>query len=702
MFDGSKNDRAKYAIIRRALTDYNIQFITGQKFDLKDKRKADFWDMLDMSRTKPSYGLSALEHLNSSTVPLDFAVRYQLEVCLSYGWLNEHNITKEFLKKLSAMKPEGAKYILEKAADRQCRIYDPMEIFDLPIIENSKRNIPKYCVYNRAATVTPSMLYVTMPTVETSNRIIRQYIEYEDRFLRVKFTDEKQEGRVNGQDDNKFDEIFTRIKRAMTNGIVIGDRHYEFLAFGNSQFREHGAYFFASTDDLNAADIRTWMGLFSHIQIVAKYAARLGQCFSTTRAINGTTVKVETMPDIERNGYRFTDGVGKISRFLATMIAGEFGLPNAADDYPSLFQFRLGGCKGVLAVAPDAKANEIIIRKSQYKFAATHQGLEIIRSSAFATATLNRQLIIVLSALGVPDQVFVVKQQEMLSDLSAAMTDETLALQKLQRNIDFNQMTLTVAAMILEGFMECKEPFVMSVLQLWRAWNIKFLKEKARIVIEKGAFLLGCVDETATLKGHFHDPQSRHDATRDEKLATLPEIFIQISNTDKRATYRVIEGICILARNPSLHPGDIRIVRAVDVPVLRHLKNVVVLPQTGDRDVANMCSGGDLDGDDYLVMWDMDLLPPEINHPPMDYTAAVPTEVKGEVTLDQITTFFVTYMKNDSLGRIANAHLAQADFNDLGVRDQKCKFVIFHPSLVLLIYCRLRPRRIALLCRRLF
>lgn len=139
----------------------------------------------------------------------------------------------------------------------------------------------------------------------------------------------------------------------------------------------------------------------------------------------------------------------------------------------------------------------------------------------------------------------------------------------------------------------------------------------------------------------------------------------------------------------------------MDVPALRHLKSVVVLPQTGDRDVANMCSGGDLDGDDYLVMWDMDLLPPEINHPPMDYTAAVPTEVKGEVTLDQITTFFVTYMKNDSLGRIANAHLAQADFNDLGVRDQKCKFVIFHQSLMLLIYYRLGPCRIALLCRRL-
>ena len=35
----------------------------------------------------------------------------------------------------------------------------------------------------------------------------------------------------------------------------------------------------------------------------------------------------------------------------------------------------------------------------------------------------------------------------------------------------------------------------------------------------------------------------------------------------------------------------------------------MVLPQTGDRDVASMCSEGDLDGDDILVIWYYDLLP---------------------------------------------------------------------------------------------
>lgn len=76
-----------------------------------------------------------------------------------------------------------------------------------------------------------------------------------------------------------MNEVFSRIMTAMENGIQIGDRHFEFLAFGNSQIREHGAYFFASTDHISAADIRAWMGEFRDIRIVAKHAARLGQCF---------------------------------------------------------------------------------------------------------------------------------------------------------------------------------------------------------------------------------------------------------------------------------------------------------------------------------------------------------------------------------------------------------------------------------------
>lgn len=469
-----------------------------------------------------------------------------------------------------------------------------------------------------------------------------------------------------------MNEVFTRIKRAMVNGLNVGDRHYEFLAFGNSQFRENGAYFFAPTLYLSAEKIRAWMGSFSEIKVVAKYAARIGQCFSTTRAIGGSKAFLVEIHDVKRNGFCFTDGVGKLSPFLAQLVAVELNIPLSASGPPSVFQFRLGGCKGVVAISPDAKFREIHIRPSQYKFAAPHEGLEIIRWSQFAAASLNRQLILVLSTLGVSDKVFMQKLKLQLSNLEQAMTDEKMALSLLQKDIDANQMTLAIAGMILEGFQRVREPFMTSLLQLWRAWSIKYLKEKAKISISDGALLLGCTDETGKLKGHYDLEPQKGPLSALDKEKSLPEVFVQLSKGPGNKPW-VVEGPMLLARNPSLHPGDIRVVRGVDIPELHYLKDVVAFPQTGDRDLASMCSGGDLDGDDYLVMWDKDLLAHEWNHEPMDYEPPHPLELDRKITIDDITSFFVKYMKNDNLPTIAHAHVAQADLADDGVKDHKCR-----------------------------
>jgi RNA-dependent RNA polymerase len=231
-------------------------------------------------------------------------------------------------------------------------------------------------------------------------------------------------------------------------------------------------------------------------------------------------------------------------------------------------------------------------------------------------------------------------------------------------------MTMQLAQMIFDGFMETQDPFMMSCLRLWRAWSIKYLKEKARIYVEHGAFVLGCVDETATLRGHFNDAQNTTTSPKDK--ASLPEIFLRIESPPSSGKWTVITGVCIIARNPSLHPGDVRVVCAVDKPELYHYRNCVVTPQTGDRDIPNMCSGGDLDGDDYLVIWDKDLLPEEWNHPAMNFEGAKPKESDGAVTVDDMTSFFVTYMRYDNLGRIAVAHRYWADARPEGVKDPKC------------------------------
>ncbi|KAJ5918249.1 hypothetical protein N7454_010624 [Penicillium verhagenii] len=642
-------------LIQAILNDHNIIVQEGRNLKESTERPEAVWRWIDL--TEPNKDISELESLyDPDFVHLPFPVRYQLEVCLSNRYFSEYAVTKEFLLKLVDLGDTKGKELLEHVATNRIKYHNPMDIFNLPFYRGVRTGIPKRCCFMRTARVTPTTIYYNTPTVDTSNRVTRRYIEFADRFLRVRFTDELTQGRIHSSFNDTNDETFTRIKRTLTRGITVGDRRYEFLAFGNSQFREHGAYFFAPTPDLTAAHIRAWMGQFNHIRNIAKCAARLGQCFSTTLPVVGSPVTLVQCEEVVRNGFTFSDGVGKISKFLAEMT------------------FRLGGCKGLLVVSSDPKPKEIFIRPSQFKFEAEANGLEIIRWSRYYPATLNRQMILVLSALKISDKVIRAKLDDMLKYLNKAMSQVEPAINLLRKFVDPNQITVILAQMVKEGFTQTHEPFVTSMLQLWKAWHMKNLKEKAHIVIDQGANLFGCMDEFGVLKGifnHKHDPKR---LTYSQKLEALPEIFVQICRWENQQP-EVITGLCLLARNPTLHAGDIRVVNAVDKPELRYLHDVVVLPRTGDRDLASMCSGGDLDGDDYLVFWDQELIPKNWFMPPMSYPSNKAPDLHHDVTVDEITSFFVTYMKNDSLPRIAHAHMAQADRLEYGVLEHKCKLL---------------------------
>lgn len=671
-FSLSKADQALYHDMQRALQDYNIKTISNHQIIFTPSKDPEFWKFIKR-RSEKSGTDDLLQSRSAIDSVLTFDVRYQLEVCISRGKLNEYNLTADFIRKLGHMDETEAKNLLEHIAVQKDGVIDPMSVFEADFVTSgANAKVPNYCCLVRSVVVTPTTLRLNAPSVETSNRILRQFASYSDRFLRVRFTDEAPGAKIFSTEKSNDNEIFTKIKRTMANGIIVGDRRYEFLAFGNSQFREHGAYFFAPLPDLSKWRIRAWMGSFDHIQYVALFASRLGQCFSTTRAI-ATKTRLDEISDIERNGFHFSDGVGKASPMLARIIAKSLGISQKGLEPPSVFQFRLGGCKGVLAVWPDLEGNLIHIRESQYKFPAAHEGLEVIRISQFASANLNRQLILVLASLGVPDLRFINKLRVQLSDLEEAMTNPQKALAILQRDIDHNQITLKLAEIVLDGFQERGEPFIMSLLALWRAWSVKYLKEKARITIPEGALLLGCLDETGILRGHYEaDAQLEALSSSLKRPHQIPEIFVQLSNKP-RGKSQVITGPMLLARNPSLHPGDIRVVCGVNVPELGHLKDCVVLPQTGDRDLASMCSGGDLDGDDFVIIWDQDLIPTEWNHTPMDYSPPQRVTHEGRITDNDLTNFFIDYMRNDKLPTIAHAHVALADASEDGVKSEKCK-----------------------------
>lgn len=652
------------------LGDYNVKLGQLDPFHLAEPGETNAWTLLKVSNSTSSWEL-----LNSISLP--FEVRYQLEVCISQGLFNEYSIDAEFLAKLNTFEADRARMMLEGVADHNATFYKPSDIFDEPRILHywPSAKVPAQAAMVRKATVTPTGIIFKTPSVELTNRILRQYSDLTDRFLRVQFTDELTFGRIwSDQGSEKSNELYNRVSRVLLNGIVVGDRHYKILAWSNSQFREHGAFFFCDTDHVSCSDIREWMGDLKHIRSVGKYAARMGQCFTTTRQVSGISVpKITTIDDIshQKDGAirNFTDGVGKMSPFIAAMITHEQNLL----DTPSCIQFRMGGCKGVLVVWPDVPANEVHIRPSQEKFKAPYNGLETIKVSNFSQATLNRQIIPILNCLGVTDDAFMELLEEELGEYEEAMTNAYKAANLLRQRVDENQISLTMAEMV-DTFMDGQEPFLWTLLRLWRCWALQRLKHKAAISVKKSAFVYGCVDELGILKGYSKDTERKGA----QDVASLPEIFLQVpregSDPNNSTNYRVVTGVCVVGRNPSLHPGDVRVVQAVDIPGLRHLKNVVVFPQTGDRDIPSMCSGGDLDGDDFFVLWDERLLPTEWDFPPMnhDTDSATPgLDGSVDININSMCMFFTQYMKNDSLGLIATAHVAWAD--KVGPKDPKCK-----------------------------
>ena len=692
----------KWREVSNWLSDFAVRVKPCPEFCFLQRDDHNMWDCVQISAlSQPAAPPSNMHHLSRS---LAYEVAYQLEVCISRNILHESTLDVVFLESLAALTPDRATRMLEYVAERGKRVYQPHSIFRDPRAASYWRKTPTEssidkdkAVYIRKATVTPTTIIYGTPTLEPGNRVLRHFREHHDRFLRVQFTDELLLGRLSGDRNTKrTDECFSRAFRALKNGIRVGGRHFEFLAFGNSQLRENSTYFFAPTELVSCQNIRDWMGDFSSIKTVAKYAARLGQCLSTTRPVPtfGVPTTLQRIHDVNHGKYCYTDGVGKISSWWARVIAGHLKV----DQVPSAVQFRMGGCKGILVVWPDVPPGQIVqIRPSQEKFptleGANH--LEIVRCSETATATLNQQTIILLTTLHVPEGVFLNLLHEELAGLDAVMKSPDRAIDQLMLRVDQNRVTPVIADLVKAGFMTSDEPFVWALLQLWRSWTLKALKEKARISVAKSAFVLGCVDETDTLRGHTErkkDPDIRigHQVVEDDP-SSYPQIFLQVPDIETSAggfamlkrnnnhahkggeKYKIITGLCLVGRNPSLHPGDLRVVEAVDVPALHHLKDVVVFPRVGDRDLPSMCSGGDLDGDDYFVFWDERLLPPPKfrNYTAMNYDSVREPDVE-QVTPRHLISFFVQHMKHDNLPRIAVAHRAFADHLEGGAMNPRC------------------------------
>ncbi|KAF2305633.1 hypothetical protein GH714_007150 [Hevea brasiliensis] len=498
---------------------------------------------------------------------LPYEILFQVNLLVQNGCLPGPGLDTNFYKLVDPTRINIVyiEHALEKIYYLKECCYEPSRWLNEQYMKYYKsKNVPKSpymsldagLVYVRRVQITPCKVYFCGPEINVSNRVLRHFPEDINNFLCLSLVDEEL-GKIHSTDlsprasENKERRtaIYKRFLSILQNGIVIDKKRFEFLAFSSSQLRENSCWMFASRYGLTAADIREWMGNFRQIRNVAKYAARLGQSFSSsTETLTVSRNEMEIIPDVEiergRTKYLFSDGIGKISAEFATKVALKCGC-NCKSFSPSAFQIRS------------------------------------------------------------------IKAPEALDLMSSG------------------EITNILKEMLLCGYEPNAEPFLSMMLQMFRASKLLDLQTKTRIFLPNGRSMMGCLDETRTLE--------------------YGQVFVQFSGTRHRQLYDsslvfggygshqnfVIEGKVVVAKNPCLHPGDVRVLRAVNVPALHHMVDCVVFPQKGPRPHPNECSGSDLDGDIYFVCWDPNLIPDQ-QIPPVDYTPEPTVQLDHDVTIENV------------------------------------------------------------------
>ena len=183
---------------------------------------------------------------------------------------------------------------------------------------------------------------------------------------------------------------------------------------------------------------------------------------------------------------------------------------------------------------------DVYFRPSMNKFPTDNFSIDVVRTSYNPTvAFLNRQIILLLSSLGIPNENFLDLQNQMFQQLSVLTGDPHEAIRALKDLTEYggNGFHMFLIAYI-RRLGRCKDPFVWRLLHVIRAFLIKELRIRAKIRVQDSWSLLGVIDESETLQ--------------------YGQVFIQIDTSHQQKenpTKEIFQGPVIVTRNPCFHPG---------------------------------------------------------------------------------------------------------------------------------------------------
>ncbi|KAL5572572.1 hypothetical protein UlMin_022169 [Ulmus minor] len=277
--------------------------------------------------------------------------------------------------------------------------------------------------------------------------------------------------------------------------------------------------------------------------------------------------------------------------------------------------------------------------------------LEIVGTSIAPKKTyLSKNLILLLSYGGVPDDFFLSKVEDALDIADGAFTDKSSAF-KVSISYGGIDDDSTLARMIECGI-PLEEPYLQCRLSILMKEEKKALRG-GRILVPDSYYLMGTADPTGKLE-------------KDEVCVILDS--------------GQVSGKVLVYRNPGLHFGDVHVLKATYVVELEsfvgNAKYAIFFPCKGPRSIADEIGTGDFDGDMYWVSRNSQLLehfkPSEPwSPPPPPSTPKVPTKSPKEFLdrdpeelEDELFRLFLTtrFQPSFTIGEAADCWMALMDW----------------------------------------
>lgn len=526
--------------------------------------------------------------------------------------------------------------------------------------------------------ITPTGVRLLGPDPEPTNRVLRQYSKNTDDFIRVIICDE--DGGSVRYDPRASQRVVydERFRAMLQRPIIIAGKAYDFLGFSHSALRSHSCWFMApiytNAGFFYASMVLKELGNFEMIRTPAKCAARIGQNFTdTNETIEIQPESVSFLPMVIRNGYDFSDGVGTISKDLLMKVWRVYGTRRLLK--PTALQIRFQGCKGMVSLDTRLAGEQLLLRQNMKKFDTENTWKLEICGAAFKPLPmfLNRQLIKILEDLGVPSQVFFDLQDTATSKLRRMTEHPFNAGLLLRQSISQATQTSSLIWHLAEiGLDYHDDAFLYSVVEMAVVTELRDMKYRGRIPVKEGMTLYGIMDETGFLQEGQVFVITEQQAESSASAASRRHLGDEDAAPSGKQV--LVRNNITITRSPVMHPGDVQIVNAIDVPAkspLQSLRNVVVFSQHGARDLPSQLSGGDLDGDLYNVIYDRRLRPRQ-TYVAAQYPRLSPKELPRPVTANDMSDFFVTFMETDQLGMLCNVHMQLADQREEGTLDRDC------------------------------